>query len=175
MKFIKKNNGGFSLVELIVVILILGVATTLTAGSFTRLSGAYARRGADSTEILLAKVKLDAMSKHDCYVEIFYDEEDDRYVANLYRDLNNNNNYELYGSEIIGKGRMTITDANTGKTVTSTDKLRIAFNRRIGSLKTASIGSVNLLDNNTAVRLNFSSGGKIKTVVIYPATGYIEN
>ena len=59
----KTENRGFTLIELIVVIVILGIAAALVGASLSTVSGARANKCAASTDALLSRCRIGCMSK----------------------------------------------------------------------------------------------------------------
>lgn len=59
----KRNNRGFSLVELIVVVAILGVCVGIVAASISAISSSQARKCAASIDAALSRCRVSAMSR----------------------------------------------------------------------------------------------------------------
>lgn len=61
----KKNNKGFSMIELIIVIAILGILTGMSTLSINYLKLANTRSAAKKIDSTLSKLKIDTMSKNE--------------------------------------------------------------------------------------------------------------
>lgn len=145
----KKNNAGFSLVELIVAVAMLIVLTGVGAYGISQLTGFRAREAADKITSSLSENKIETLGKAKSSGgmawEIYRDDRD-YYVRTV---------YDIGGSEYTGKEEK-VNDGNVtvfvGRKVGAGTSLhamedketyRIYFNRSTGALCDASGASVN--------------------------------
>lgn len=61
----KKNNKGFSLIEIIITLAIMGVLTGMISLSFSYIQHANTRSAAKTVDSTISKLKFDVMSKQD--------------------------------------------------------------------------------------------------------------
>ena len=142
----RKNQKGFSLVELIVIIAILAIAGVGGYSMLGLMSGKYAKECATKTKSSLSDIKVEAMSKskgaanYDVYIRIYVKD------GNIYLDSVNaaTEGHEVVETEKIGDGgRVTVTavkgmlGTEGGTTINLADLgeagITIAFDRSDGS------------------------------------------
>ena len=144
-----KDNKGFSLIELVIVLAIMAALSGTIFYSFTLATGQYARECANNLSTVLDKEKNYALTRSasvDCYVEIVKD--GNSYVARYYvpesaiadgTDSKNDGADWLFAEEYkIGKGRVTVTyKIGSGSEITIDDNTSVKFvyNRISGAMK----------------------------------------
>ena len=144
-----KDNKGFSLVELVIILAIIAALGSAMFYSFTLMTGQYARECANNLSAALDKEKNYALTRSasvDCYMEIVKD--GNSYVARYYvpesaiaegSDLTGNGADWLYAEELkIGKSRVNISyKIGSGSEITIDDdtSVKFVYNRISGAMK----------------------------------------
>lgn len=149
-----KDNKGFSLVELVIILAIMAALSGTIFYSFTLATGQYARECANNLSTALDKEKNYALTRSasvDCYMEIIKD--GNNYVARYYvpesaiavgaaspsYDSNGDGADWLFAEEYkIGKSRVDITyKIGSGSEITIDDdtSVKFVYNRINGSMK----------------------------------------
>ena len=104
-----KNNKGYSLLELIVVMAILAILSAGVMYSFSMVTGYRAKQAAEVVSQAMSETKVDAMSKDFAYMEIYKD-------GDLYKLKRNGGGQE----EVLGNKSVTISyDTGSGLKVLS--------------------------------------------------------
>ncbi len=174
-----RNNKGFSLVELIVVIAIMLVITTGAVVVFSNTSTQKVKTGTDMIASYLQSVMNINMTKKDAYMEIYYD------GKNYYVKDNDGNSEKLKnGVEVT----YDIEDGASDNQITKAQSLIISYSRSNGAFRPI-ITSVK--EDGTYVYLtktdqggneiqqyvrniNIKSGSSAKTIRCYSKTGKSE-
>lgn len=144
-----KDNKGFSLVELVIVLAIMAALSGTIFYSFSLMTGQYARECANNVSAALEKEKNYSLTRSasvDCYMEIVKD--GNSYVARYYvpesaiaegNDLTGNGADWIFAEEhTIGKSRVNITyQIGSGSEITVDDdtSVKFVYNRISGALK----------------------------------------
>lgn len=144
-----KDNKGFSLVELVIVLAIMAVLGGAIFYSYTLMTGQYARECANSLSTALDKEKNYALTRSasvDCYMEIVKD--GNNYVARYYvpqsaiadgTDYNMDGADWLLAEELkIGKSRVDISYQIGGGSIITLDddtSVKFVYNRISGAMK----------------------------------------
>lgn len=130
----QKNNKGFSLTELIVVIAIMGVVMVGGVISTGLLYSASAKEASSKLNSALNKTRTECMSKSSASV-LIEEKADSKYYLT----------YEISGNEqeaaLFGDGRVVISYKDSGDDVTTIagdNKLLISFDRETGAFKSIS-------------------------------------
>lgn len=164
----KHNNGGFSLVELIVVIAIGVILASAVGISISSVLGVSVKQCARNIESVLNKTKVSTMGKDSVKVEIYKNDiagGDDAYYYRLY--VNGN----VSETKKIGRSSLEISysmeqDYSAKQTLAGSDKISIEFNRSSGSQKTND-------DGKCCSRIWIKKGGTEKVITIYKETGKV--
>lgn len=82
----KRNNGGFTLVELIVVVLVVGIISAVSVISLSTISRAKANGCTDKLVKLLDRTRMDSMSRVDGAVKLVVSKSGNAYYGTLYVD-----------------------------------------------------------------------------------------
>lgn len=177
----KSNNRGFSLVEVIVVVAILGALVLTLSGSFSAVKSANAKSCASEIDSMLSKCKVNAMSRaYNVYLEI-YMTEDGVCVAYCESEVSSSGGFtEITREEsIVGKKSLSVSyvvnGAETALSVSAGNKLYLAFDRTTGAMLTVKIAASYagaLIENNYYCTAIYVYGGPaVKTVELIPQTG----
>lgn len=141
----RKNNKGFSLVELIVVIAIMSVLLGIFVYSISLVSGRDAQKCANNISDALDQAKSYAMAKSgstDAYMEI-RKMGNNFYIAEFYVPNSpvKDTGYTLIDTEKLGSGNVKIS-CNVGGSsyeIQGANKLKVTYDRLNGSFKQANI------------------------------------
>lgn len=153
----KKKNGGFSIVELIVVIAIMGVLTGLVSVSAAALSGRQAKQCRDELISSLDSVRTATLGKRTVTAKI--DQTASGYTLTVYTDGAKTKEMAVCGKKVSLFYSMT-ADGSSRKEVTS---LTLEFDRASGALKYSGESAV--------CHIYAVENGKEYGIRIYPETG----
>ncbi|MBQ6888616.1 MAG: type II secretion system protein [Lachnospiraceae bacterium] len=175
-----KNNKGFSLIELIVVVAIMAIMGSFIFISFGLLSGQDARECASNLSTALDKEKNYALVRSgetDCYVEIV--QTTDNYLARYSvpkKVTEKDSDMVQIEEESLGEQSVIIScykdddfeDSNVGTfkgMVTDTNILKIKYNRVNGEIKEIKLGS------ESDINVIQIEKGRTYVIKLYTATG----
>lgn len=138
-----KDNKGFSLVEIVIILAIMAVLSGAIFYSFTLMTGQYSRECANNISTALDKEKNYALTRSasvDCYMEIV--KVGNSYVARYYVPASaiadGTGDDWLFAEEFkIGKSRVNITCQIGGSEVAIADNksVKFVYNRISGAMK----------------------------------------
>jgi prepilin-type N-terminal cleavage/methylation domain-containing protein len=136
------ENGGYSLVELIIVVAIIAVVATLLILSVSMIFSANAKTCANALQSAIADCKVTTMGKADAYLEIYRDSDDNIY-AKMWVKESGATDYTEQEPEKIGGKRVTVTCFPEGAGASGTEltaggaSVTIRFDRASGSFADA--------------------------------------
>ena len=169
-----KQNRGFSLIEIIIVVALLGLFIAITAASLSLIFSTQASKCANDMNNLIAKCKMNSMSRQGNVCVEFIKEGSN--IEGRYYE-----NGHLISTEIVGNSRIAVsfTDTNGAEYQLGNQPLYISFNRSTASLKTLLESSqivkrddVFLFAPNVHCReISIKSNNKNYTIEIVPSTG----
>lgn len=179
-----RNDQGLSLVELIVVIAILGVVTTITAMSFNVVNRTNSGAAADTIDSYLEKVKSETMSKDSmCYL-VLYKSKEKRYPG-YYVGSTTKEAIPTYEETPKTDQRVSKKDAVIevilcdGTTIdVENEDVFITFDRASGAVKTCFSGKNGkaLTEKEVPQAIQITSGSRKSTIHLVKETGkhYVE-
>ena len=124
------RNKGFSMIELIVVVAIIGIFTALASISFNYLKSGNVKAAAKTIDSTLSKLKLDTMSKEAKPYMCLYREGNYYYMFCTTADKAESPS--TTNGEKIGNGNVKIT-INNSKTIAEGEVVYIAFKKGSGA------------------------------------------
>jgi len=167
---VKKDNRGFSLIEMVIVIGIVVILASLLRASTYTLFSSSTRNCAEKINAFIAKGRVDAMSRSgEILLVIGTDSEG---VYGEYHDQNG-----LIGKrERLGDTRVKLEAGATGmgsNVPLDSIALTLSFNRATGGLSVFGLGgsSKTSFDSGDAATILVSSAGKPYKVTIVATTG----
>lgn len=167
----KWNNGGFTLVELIVVILIVGIVSAGAVISLSTINRAKANGCTEKLVKLLDQTRIDSMSRVDGAVELVISKNGNAYYGMLYVD-----NGVVKDTVELGDGGLTLefwkddelTHASTlVRRIDESSAFTIKFNKGNGSLHFSDSVSA---ENPPFDRIVIT-GSNTRTIRLYEETG----
>ena len=185
----KKDNKGFSLVELIIVIAVIGILGTMFIAGTGYVASSAARSLANSVKTGIGETRIKTMGKQET-VFYFYKATDGKYYKQ-YLVKNDDGWMEPEPAELIGKHHPVVRYSEDGSTYTDMNAgdtgLLISFNRTNGKEKALSINGeykndgTGALVAGTGENLNsiecrsivITGGGATCNIKIEPATGKV--
>ncbi len=157
----RRDHRGFSMIELVVVIAIMAILSTVGVLSYGMVSGRQVISCAEEIESYLGQTKTQALSRASADLEIFIGD-DGVYV-----------NPSIENRDIkVGKSGITVkyqTDDGTEFTLSDTERLVISFDRSSGAFQA-------LADGSYCKSITLDNGRHSRKIVLIPSTGkfYIE-
>ena len=164
MRLKNRKNGGYSLIELIAVIAIMGVMVGAGFVGFGILNNANVKETTAKIETAINKTKTSSMSRSSASMELY--EKDSAYYVDL---SYTGKSGEVKETAKIGSSKVTITYKDSdGSTVTigGANKLAIRFNRDTGGFQP-------IQDDVYCKSITVTSGARTKTIVCEKLTGKI--
>ena len=142
----EKDNKGFSLVELVIVVGIMAVMLSFIFYSFSLLTGQNARECANNLTSALGKEKTYALTKSataDCYMEIIQDTDGSYYVRYYVPENALDMKWVQLDKQKIGKGSVdivchfkdTVSGGESDWQIQSGQSLIVVFDRISGKFK----------------------------------------
>lgn len=160
-----RNNKGFSLVELIVVIAIMAVMVGASVITVGMIGGFKAKECAQSIETTLNKARVDTMGKFSVYLK-FYQGADGAFYVDTYT------NGAFGSTERVGKKGVTVSyaDENDLSNLRALDStgFYVQFDRSSGALRSPEVGATARVE-----KIVVTQGSKTITITIYPETGKV--
>ena len=162
-----KQNKGYSLVELIMVIAIMGVLLGVGILQLVMVTGFYANECADKLEAELNKVQIVNMARKATEIEIYKDASGPYFVKVI--EDKGNPSLERTTVKQVGRGSLLITysmneDDSDVKELNGTNKIVLQFNRASGALKSGC----------HRIWIRQKNGSKVYTITIHKETGKIK-
>ena len=184
---VKHKNSGFSLIELIVVVLIIGILATGTVVSFSAVYYSDAERAAKTicSYMTMARAKAIAYDGSGHYIKVkITQDSDERYYIGIY-DGADDSLIEPAGDKpkLLSKYSVALyagpkpSDVNapidlslaTYKKITPTDTIEYTFNKSSGSIKKAAFSDMD--DSNNSYVDLVIEGPENYRVIFVTATG----
>ncbi len=154
-----KDNKGFSLVELLVVVAIMASLTGLIGLSIGMLIGQRVKTAASDTKSLMQSAQTVAMSKENCTVEFTPTSDGVEVVSKV------GTGKELKQVNISDKIAVKIKVADGSIVDVTSDAAVITYNRETGGFKQCIVGGT---DKGVPLEISFTKG--TRTIVLELAT-----
>ncbi len=187
----RRDNKGFSLIELIIIIAIMGIIITILGGNFVYVNYSAAKGCANSLKTAIGQTRIKTMGKKETYLYVYKDG-NGYSMKTISKGSKSGDPITVESSEWLAKNKVTVsytiktsTGADVGPvTIDDTHSLMIGFNRESGKLDTDTTATAITFDgiskavttaaNETGMIINVQSGDHIYDITIHGATGKVE-
>lgn len=159
----KKNDRGFTLVEIIVVVVIMGVLVGIISLSISSVFSSRARRCAAEIDAYISMCKVNCMSRAGD-IRIILDVDTNGSIRGRYYE-----DTDLVDTAIFSDSNVTaiFTTGGIDTDLSITDTLTLSFDRSTGAFKPQSIvGGTSIYCTSISV-----SSGKTYIITLVPSTG----
>lgn len=133
---VKSNNKGFSLIELIVVIMIMAIMTGGAVMSYNVVHDADVSAAADELTSMLTGTRKLAIAKEADTIQLAIEYDDDKFYGRIYEY--DGTNWVKISEEKLGGSSLRFTIENSGMPIqmpTPRNKVEFNFKKSNGSLK----------------------------------------
>ena len=172
----RKNNEGFTMVELIIVIAIMAVLLSFFVSNIGYVTGSAVRGCAKSIKTGLSEVRVKTMGKSETLF-CLYRGSDGYYIVHCVDGVTE-------GAEKCGRSDLTIryytaSNPTVAQTVTNGAPLVVGFDRANGAIDTGLSANVNIEVSSVSVtavdcnRIEVVGGGKTEEFMISTVTGKV--
>lgn len=185
----RNDDKGFTIIEIVVVIAILGILVTMLIGGTSYIASSAARGLANSVKTAIGETRIKTMGKQETALYIYRSTEDDKFYRQFIVKVNGDWQ-KPETEEMIGKKNPVLKYTITGGTeseLTPGTGIFICFDRTTGKEAVVSDilvdvdASGKLVEDTDSTGLNsimcekitITGGGSVYDVVIYPATGKV--
>jgi prepilin-type N-terminal cleavage/methylation domain-containing protein len=161
-----KNNRGFTLIELIIVMLIMMILAIGSIAGYNLINVGSAFRAAERINSVLSSVQMDNMTRIKNYtMEIKQDSEGDFILSVYYENDSGSKEYELSEDLNLKNGRV-IFENNAGETITvAAEVLEVSFRKDTGGVKAYNT------NGDIITRIGITSAGSTSYIRLVTATG----
>ncbi|MCR5603032.1 MAG: prepilin-type N-terminal cleavage/methylation domain-containing protein [Lachnospiraceae bacterium] len=177
----KKDNRGFSLVELIISIAIIVIVLGMLGASLNYIGNSQARSLANAIKTAVGQARIQTMGKYDTYLYIYKSSGDNRYYKETWKRSRSNvgGSDELIreNRELLGKERPMVKYYVEGDTseheIDGTNGLLIKFDRTNGKEIEEDMGSGHTDEDGNNITTGIGTGTKsvlCNQIVIYYGT-----
>lgn len=165
------KNKGFSLVELIVVIAILGVMTAVGGYALTAISSANAKECAREIEAGLISTRTESYSRDtatDVITVSFYKNADGVYMEKKFKTETETKKIGGSKVSVSYKYKTNTNPATETENVLGNDAIVFSFNRSSGAFREMKVGANTV---GMCKTITITSGSKTYTITCYEHTG----
>lgn len=167
----KKNNAGYSLIELVIVIAIIALIISTVFYSVVMVFGANAKSCANNIQRAIGDCKVTTMGKSAAYMELYRDTDQNVYTK-MYIWDSSSADYKEAEPQKVGTGRVYVGYVPDGGTETELlaggDKIQIRFDRASGGFAEDAVSG----DIYTMIRVQ--AGSKNYEITLTKLTGKSE-
>ena len=156
----KNENSGFTLIELIAVVVMIGIIATIMGMSVTTVSSAKAQRCAKSVDALISKCRVGCLGRSgDVHLTVSLDGS-----GNIKGEYSENG--VVIRTETFAASGVTVSYTTSAGTIAlSGQPLTLSFNRSTGGQNFQSDGT------SYCTAIKFTGGGRTFTIKLVPSTG----
>ena len=167
-----KDNRGFSLVELIVVIAIMALVLTIAGISITAVASQRVSNAASDVKSAMSIAETYAKTKADCYMEFSTDSDGSSgykiYTVDSEGNKKLGSSAESYNKAISIK--IYFKNISEPVTVTESTPVEIHFDRTTGGFATSKVNGV---DYGVPTKIEFTNGTKSVRLALATYTGLV--
>ena len=172
----KVNNKGFSLVEIIIVIALLGIIAGILAGNNGYLTNSAVKGLSQSIKSSIGETRIKAMGKQQTVICIYKDASDGQYYKQIYSKVNDS--VVAGEKDLLGKSypEVKYMVGATEYTLDTSNYLLIGFDRSTGEEKAINIDIDGDGTDETSVvcnQITVNGAGVSRTITIVPKTGKV--
>ena len=165
-----KNNKGFSLIELIVVIAIMSILAAIVTLGVGTISGSKVKECAKGIEAVLNKARVSSMGKDQVTAQLYIGD-DGAYYMDLTTEINGSSDTQ---TKRVGRSELVLMysykdDYSDPQVLKKQGKLNISFDRSSGELKADESGNY-----CQRIWVQNKKGSVVWTITIYKETGTVE-
>lgn len=147
-----KASKGFSLVEMVVVIAIMGIVTSLSLSCLSMVRKATVNSAASDLDYQIGRTRSETLTKHreSIYLKMYTDGIAVKTcIVTVHNDGTETENFKVN----LGSNVVVVATTDDGKSVTlspsSSGEIRLAFDRRSGVVDSMTSGTSNLVSDDT--------------------------